>query len=309
MKLSEAIEALCVAARANRRSPRTVDICREKLSYLVAFLGADAPVDAITTADLRRYVASLWYRSGRDASAFTVSTRSRAVRRLFNWLQAEGITDHNPAQGLEVPKPRRTAPKGVGVADVRALLATCEGGSLADLRDRAAMCFLFDTGCRAGGLSGLQLDDLDIKAGLALVTEKGERTRYVMFGPQTAEALRAWLAVRPKDRRPWVFVSLKGKARLSPSGLWQAINRRARRAGIEGSVSVHGFRHAFARGYLMSGGDLGSLADILGHSDIRTTADYYGVFSIQELQRKHREHSPMSRLFDWRNDEGDSDTT
>ena len=68
MRLSEAIEALCLATRVDGRTPRTVYSYQEKLSHLLAFLG-DVPIEGITLNDLRRYVAFL-----RDArfSPFTI---------------------------------------------------------------------------------------------------------------------------------------------------------------------------------------------------------------------------------------------
>ena len=66
MLLSEAIEALCVATRADGRSPRTVQAYREKLRYLVDFLG-DVRIEEVTTHDLRRYIADLMDRQTRWA--------------------------------------------------------------------------------------------------------------------------------------------------------------------------------------------------------------------------------------------------
>ena len=43
MRLSEAIEALAITTQAEGRSPRTVQSYREKLSYLLDFLG-DVPI-------------------------------------------------------------------------------------------------------------------------------------------------------------------------------------------------------------------------------------------------------------------------
>jgi len=172
-----------------------------------------------------------------------------------------------------------------------------KGDTLADVRDTAIILFLLDTGCRAGGLCGLRVDDLRLEAGLALVYEKGGKSRYVMFNPQTAEALRAWLAVRPEGGEA-VFVSLKRKTALTPSGVWQMLQRRAERAGVEGASNTHAFRHSFAKNYLLSGGDLGTLADILGHSSVEVTKAYYGVFTLQELQEKHRRHSPIRKVLD-----------
>ena len=292
MTLTEAIRALIVATQANGRSPRTVAAYREKLGHLVTYLG-DVAVESITVDDLRAFVAD---QMGR-LSPFTVASRVGAMKRLFNWLESEGRIEVNPGRRIKRPRPQRREPKAISLDDVRALLATAKGDTLADVRDRAMILFLFDTGCRAGGLCGLRLDDLHLEAGLALVYEKGGKSRFVMFTPQTGAALRAWLAVRPEGGQS-VFVGLKRKTALTPSGVWQMLQRRAERAGVEGASNTHAFRHGFARFYLLDGGDLGTLADILGHSSVEVTKAYYGVFTFQELQEKHRRHSPIAKMFE-----------
>jgi site-specific recombinase XerD len=306
MQLTEAIEALLLATRADGRSRRTVESYQEKLSHLMAFLG-NVAVEGITVDDLRRYIAYqmsehvLFAGDPRERigtlSPFTVAGRVRAVKRLFNWLEEEGQIAANPTRRIKTPRPRRQEPKGISLANIRALLETAKGNALADVRDRAIILFLCDTGCRVGGLCRLRLDDVHLEAGLALVREKGGKSRYAMFAPRTAEAVRAWLAIRSEGGDK-VFVSLKRKTGLTPSGVWQMLQRRAEQAGIEGAVNPHSFRHGFARHFLLSGGDLGTLADILGHSSVEVTKAYYGIFTLEELQAKHRRHSPIAKIFE-----------
>jgi len=293
MQLTAAVESLLLASQADGCSPRTVAAYKEKLGHLVIYLGADVAVEEITVDDLRAFVVD---QMGR-LSPFTVASRVGAIKRLFNWLESEGRIEVNPGRRIKRPRPRRRELTAISLDDVKALLETAKGNALADVRDRAIILFLFDTGCRAGGLCGLRVDDLHLEAGLALVYEKGGKSRFVMFTPQTAEALRAWLAVRPEGGQA-VFVGLKRKTALTPSGVWQMLTRRAERAGVEGAVNPHAFRHGFARFYLLDGGDLGTLADILGHSSVEVTKAYYGVFTFQELQEKHRRHSPIAKMFE-----------
>lgn len=317
MRLSEAIDALAIATRVNGRSARTVGAYREKLGHLLSYLG-DVPVDGITTADLRRYVADLMDRPTRygghpsiaetpgGLSPYTIGSRAQALKRLFNFLEDEEIIETNPARRVKVPKPKQRKPKGIKRADFLALLATTKAGTVHDLRDRAIMLFLADTGCRAGGLCGLKVHEVDLTAGLASVTEKGEKTRLAPFTQTTAAALAAWLQVRPDGRGPWLFVGMGPTAsdRMSAHGLDRMLQRRAAGAGIEGPVNPHSFRHGFARDYLMHGGDLASLADLMGHSSVTVTRDYYAVFAVQELQQKHAQHSPIAQLFEGEGDNG-----
>jgi integrase/recombinase XerD len=300
MRLSEAVEALAIATKAAGRSPRTVKAYRDKLSHLTRYLD-DPPIEGVTVGDLRRFLA---WQYEKKLSPFTIKTRTRAIKRLFNFLVAEGILEENPAERIETPQPKRGEPKGIEWGDFIALLKTTEAGDVLDLRDRAIILFLFDTGCRAGGLAGLRVQNIDLERRRAVVTEKGGKTRLVFFQEPTARALAAWLEVRPDDRGDWLFTSYKGKyERLTVSGLYHMLKGRGKRAGCTGPVNPHAFRHGFARFYLLSGGDLGTLADILGHSTVEVTKSYYGIFTVDELQRKHAQHSPVGKLEGCKNGE------
>lgn len=307
MKLTEAIEALLVATRAEGRTPETIKGYRRKLKQLVVFLG-DVPVEEVTVTDLRRYIGHLWERSTRwtdhpkrkeqegDLSAFSVAGHVRSVKRLFNFLKAEGVIEASPAGRIKVPAPKQREPKAIAMQDFLALLSVTGNDSVLDKRDRAIILMLADTGCRIGGLCGLRVQDVDLVKGLATVTEKGNKTRLAPFTTPTAEALQAWLEVRPQS--PWLFVSLgsRGKGRLSPNGVAQMLRRRAEQAGVEGRVNPHSFRHAFAREFLMDGGGLAVLSDLLGHAGVEITKKSYAIFTIAELQEKHKRHSPVARL-------------
>jgi site-specific recombinase XerD len=310
MLLVEAIEMFLLALRADGRSEATVESYHRKLDQLVAFLG-NIPVAKITVNDLRRYVVHLRNQTTRwsdhpnleekegGLSPFTIHSYITHMKRLFSWLEEEEEIEVNPARRIKNPQPKRREPKAIEMQDLLRLLATTEGESEADLRDRAAILMLADTGCRVGGLCGLQVGDLDLENRLAVVIEKGAQTRKVPFSAPSAEALVNWLKVRPQDQGPWVFVSLGNKAegQLSPGAVGQMLKRRAQQVGIEGLVNPHSFRHAFAREFLMNGGDLGSLSDLLGHKGVEVTKDFYAIYLFQELQEKHRRHSPVARLF------------
>jgi site-specific recombinase XerD len=295
MLLTEAVEALCIATRANNRSVRTVSSYRNKLKPLVARLG-NVSVETVTVHDLRAYVAEMM---DSDLSPFTVSGRVRHMKRLFNWLEEEGIIENNPVERIKTPQPKRDKPKGISEEDILLLLEEARDDRLYDLRDRAIILFLADTGCRVGGLCNLRVQDLDLEAGMATVTEKGGKSRYVMFTEPTRKALEVWLDARPQDQGDDVFLGLRGRSKgaLRPNGVAQMLRRRAKRAGCEGPTNPHSFRHAFARHYLLDGGDLGTLSDLLGHESVEITKKWYGVFLVEELKGKHYEHSPVRAMF------------
>ena len=145
-----------------------------------------------------------------------------------------------------------------------------------------------------GGLCDLRLSDLELEhqPPRAMVREKGrggKKSRLVFCGPQTVAALYAWLAVRPDQDSGDDHVFLGQRGPLSEGGVYQVLRRLAKKAGIGGRFNPHAFRHAFARGALENGMDLGSVSQLLGHSNINVTAEFYGRWTKDELGRRHAE--------------------
>jgi len=292
-------------------SPHTITWYRKMLTPLVEALhGTD--IRDITAAMVREYIADLQARPSRYTSSesrrpqkrgglspSTVGGHIRAVRAFFHWCQREYSLPGNPASTLRPPRQRRAEPKAISLPDLKQLLAAAATvNSPLARRDLAMMAFLADTGCRSAGLLGLQMADLHLIERMAVVREKGDRARAVPFTGYTVEALQRWLEVRPKGATT-VFCALSsdgyGKP-LTHSGLRTALLRWADVAGVKGRVNAHSFRHGFARAYLENGGDLATLAQLMGHSSVEVTVAFYAVFTDAELSRFHAQFTPLKSL-------------
>ena len=293
MRLSEAIEQLITATEAENKSPRTIQAYREKLSHLVRFLG-DPPIETVAAHDLRLFMVA---QRDRGLSPFTIKSRWRAFRRLWNFAEEEELIMKNPARRIKAPN-TKPQPKAIIQEDFQALLETTAANTVLDLRDRAFMRFLYETGVRVGGLCGLRIDDLDLEHLRAQVTEKWDKTRKVYFEEATAQALRDWLAVRPDNKGPWVFVGMTARSRgpMDAHSVGKMLKRRGKQAGCKGPVNPHAFRHGFAITATMSGCPLGATSKILGHSDPAITIKYYHQFTDDQLQEIHAKYNPMNRL-------------
>lgn len=309
MNLSQAVELFLVAVQADNLSKHTSAYYHQCLVRLVGFL-KDPELTDISTDHLRAFMADLRsqgkkycnhkFRKPVDGglSPYTLYAYATSIKRLFNWLEDnEHINpDHNPAIRLRKPKLPRLEKKDVKLDDLRALLVAARSSKPFPQRDYAILLFLIDTACRVGGLVRLRLSDLDLEKCQALVTEKGEKTRFVDFKEMTKAALTEWLAVRP-SQTDYVFCSVRG-GQLTVWGVDELLSRLKKSAGIQGRSNPHSFRHAFAKLYLMDGGDLATLSDIMGHSDVSVTKQSYAIFARQDVKQKHDEHSPVKRLLE-----------
>jgi len=311
MKLEEAVEEFLLSCCADGLSPRTVEWHRSHLKRLVSYLDKD--VAAVSAHDIRDFVAHLRNRSWRyvghpthppvegGLSIATIHGCIRSLKRFFSWLEKEGIIFDNPTARLRLPKLPDRVPKGIAPSDFRKLLASCNGSETRELRDRAILLFLADTGCRAGEVCSLKVRDLNLDEGIAIVKGKGRKERMVAMSQRTCEALKAYLKVRPEGKGEEVFIGQRGP--LTVSGLGQVMRRLKKKAGVSGPCNPHSFRHSFAREWLMSGGDMASLSELLGHADIETTK-MYSVFRMRDLKAKHNRHSPVSHMLEEEEESG-----
>jgi site-specific recombinase XerD len=149
-------------------------------------------------------------------------------------------------------------------------------------RNRAIVLMLFESGMRVGELCRLSDRNVDLDNRTTKVRGKGGKTRYVFWGPQTAAALRRYLALRrtaPTSAGSPLFRGCSSRnngGRITRDSVRAMIKRTAESAGMElpAYAPVHGFRSGFAQWALDEGVDGLDLQQLLGHADIRTTQIY-----------------------------------
>lgn len=315
--LSQAIQEYLDACAANGLKRLTVKWYAGKLASFSESLETlrfgDVLIGEVDLADMRQYVRTLYerrqrYRGGAnhkrpiDGGLALESVRGhlRALRAFWGWCEKEGLLyGDNPMKGIKMPRQARPVPKAIAAADIRRLLEACDD-SPSGRRAAAIIAFLADTGCRAQGLLTLKPEGLYTVVHRAEVFEKGDRGRVVAYSDYTAAALERWLEVQPAGART-VFCALGTNTRGEPltlSGLHGILRAVARQAGVTGKINPHAFRHSFARRWLLAGGDISSLAQVMGHSTTSITVDVYGVFLHDEALVRQENLGLMARLFE-----------
>ena len=261
-------------------SPATVVWYRHRLAPLRDALG-HRHVERLTVDRLRAWRAEV---CRRPLSEWTLHGHIRAARRFFKWLVEEGRLKQSPAARLELPALHYEPAKGISAADVLKMTALAR---TQHPRDYALCLLLADTGARVGGVAGLTVADLDFISGRAMVREKGGKSRAVYLTRRTCSALRDYLGGR---RSGPVFLSYKGNP-LKAGGIYQALERIAKRAEVTGRWNPHAWRHGTARGWLKAGANLAQVSQMLGHSDVGVTVKFYGAFVDEELKAAHTRYT------------------
>ena len=269
------------------------------LASLLEFFG-NVLVDEIDVTELRRWRKAMYekktkyggHRPEENEGLRPASKNSylRAVKRFFNWLEEENLITYNPSRRLKFEPIGSYEPKAVGLEDFKTLLRSIGRHSRKPIRDLAITLFLFDTGCRVGGLCGLKMSDLDLKNQSAYVYEKGRgangQGRWVFLEPPTAVVLSAYLEQRPED--------LQTVFGVTENGVNQMLRRRKADGNITGPINPHSFRHGAARNWLVNGGSLPLVSQLLGHKSTLVTSMFYARWQGSELQELKKQIAPLN---------------
>lgn len=279
-----------LALESDGYAANSVRSYRAALAHLAYWLHAEH--EGVGPLDVKRDHIRGWIVHVRQTrSSGTARGWFAGVRHFVRWLVAEGETTTDPTDGIKTPKPNDTRTPVLSVADIRALLATCTGRDFVNRRDAAIIYLFIDGGLRLAELSGLDVDDVDIRERIVYVAGKGTnrsgpRHRAVPVGVKCAQALDRYLRERrkhPYTELPALWLGDRGRATLSPDGVDAMLKRRAARAGL-GPIHPHVFRHSWASEFRKAGGSEGDLM-VLGGWRSRVMLDRYGATAASERPR------------------------
>ena len=136
---------------------------------------------------------------------------------------------------------------------------------------------MYSGGLRVGELVKLRVKDIDSDRMLIRVEQaKGKKDRYTLLSPHALVMLRQyWKRYRPSGE--WLFEGRDWRAHWSIRSAQQVFKRAVIQAGIKKDVSCHVLRHSFATHLLEQGVDTLTIKELLGHSQLQTTAKYLHV--------------------------------
>lgn len=285
LKMLQDIERYLTHLAAERRlSPLTVENYQRDLHTLVK-LADKTHLPALDSQHIRHFIARL---HGRGLSAASLARTLSAWRGFYRFACQRLGFPRNPCTDLRPPKLRRALPDVLSPDKCAQLLDRAPEGVL-EMRDQAMFELFYSSGLRLAELAGLNLLALDLAAGEATVTGKGNKTRQLPIGSKARQAMARWLDARNELTSPdqaAVFINQRG-TRLSMRQIQLRLARWAKKCGLDEHLHPHMLRHSFATHVLQSSGDLRAVQEMLGHANISTTQVY-----------THLDYQHLSKVYD-----------
>lgn len=294
--LSAILSRFITARAADGRAPRTLQDYFRVLEPFAAWCG-DLNLDSITRETIREYVASLRSNGWADG---TVAIHVRNLRAFLRWLHDEGYTSDCLARAIQAPRQVRRIEIPITPAEVQLLLDTCASGGFHDLRDRAMILLLSDTGLRSGEIMRLMTADWRSEPGsggsyLLVFAPKTSTPRYAILGRAATMALQVYALARAGLGGDRLFCAEDGGP-LKVRAIGSMLCRRGKCAGLDRCrVHPHIFRKAFVTEFLDNGGDSERLRVLAGWSSL-AMLQVYADSRLDRLRAAHERAGPVDRM-------------
>jgi site-specific recombinase XerD len=226
----------------------------------------------------------------------TRNQRLAAIHAFFRYVQTEEPDKLAHCQRILAIRTHRVAQKPVTYLcpdDMAGILAEPDQATVKGRRDAALLSMLYDTGARVQELADVRVSDLRLDSPQHVrLTGKGRKTRIVPLLPATTSLLVAYVEEQHIDgaeRRDGPLFFNQRREQLTRHGIRYILRKYAAKAGkqwagLPAAISPHTLRHAKAMHLLQAGNPAVVIRDILGHSDIKTTA----IYARADIEAKRR---------------------
>jgi integrase/recombinase XerC len=229
--------------------------------------------------DFRDYLFALM-KQGLKRS--TIRLRFAALRSFYKYLVLRGGLARSPVMEVQLPKPERSLPVVLSVAQIDELLGIPLRVPLAassppwlPLRDAAILELFYSCGLRISELLALDVKDVDFIGETLRVFGKGSKERIVPVGEPAVNAIQRDRQAAAVTSGP-LFLSIR-HTRITQQAVDQLLKKYLKLSGIPFTISPHKLRHSFATHLLDAGADLRSVQALLGHASLSTTQIYTHV--------------------------------
>ncbi len=235
--------------------------------------------ERVTQRDIRDYRDQAMKK---ELSVATINRRLSTLNQFFSVAVEHQYIEKNPVSGVKQLAKQSLAPKSLSQSETRRLLKEVE--IRGNLRDRCIVELMIGAGLRVSEVVGLRISDVSIterKGHVTVRNGKGNKTRIVPLAKGLRELLEQHIAESPKTTSK-LFMGQRGA--LSSLAVNKIVEKYAEKAGVE--ASPHTLRHTFAYSFLKEHpSEIVALSQILGHSNINTTA-IYTQNRLEDLQEK-----------------------
>jgi len=282
-------------SKVKQASANTIASYMRDIRQFSEWLRASEGVEVADAQQLNisRYLAHL-EQEGRSGA--TVSRNLASLKNFYSYVVSSGFMESTPVTEIRIDRGEKKLPQILTGREIELLLAQPGSVDAKGIRDKAMLEVMYATGIRVTELIELDIDDVNLELGIIRCAGT-KKSRSIPLYPAALKALNAYItdirrSMLADPAEPALFVNVGG-VRMSRQGFWKILKHYQATARIEKEITPHTLRHSFAVHLLENGADLGSLQELMGHSDISSTQMYTHMVN-QKLKSVYEKCHPKA---------------
>lgn len=282
-------------SKVKRASANTVSSYMRDIRQFAEWLGESEGLEVVDAQQLN-ISAYMVHLQDEGRSGSTLSRNLASLKNFYAYLLSSGFLENTPVVDVHIDRGEKKLPQILTGREIEVLLSQPSLSDAKGIRDKAMLESMYATGIRVSELIALDVDDVNLELGI-MKCSGSRKSRSIPLYPAALKALQAYLKdVRgsmiadPGEKA--LFVNVAG-ARMSRQGFWKILKHYQATAHIEKEITPHTLRHSFAVHLLENGADLGSLQELMGHSDISSTQMYTQMVD-QKLKSVYKKCHPKA---------------
>ncbi len=240
----------------------------------------------------------------RNNAPASINRKIFTLRSFQNYLDLRGLENAELLpfkKVLKIRAPRPYRPNFLTEDEIKNLFKAINRNSILGLRDYAIFSLMFLLGLRVGELHRLSLNDIDLLNNMIVVTGKCAVERSLTLTNEIKNVLENYLSVRNNifkaNDNNALFMSKKGN-RIAIRTMEDNFRKLIKAIGIAashplGKITPHTLRHTCATMLNEKGVKILTIQNILGHSNPKTTVNYY-LHTTQQTMRDALEKLPLT---------------
>ena len=253
----------------------------------------DVDVIDVTQQNISDYLAHL-EQEGRTGA--TVSRSLASLKNFYGHIVSSGFLEKTPVTDIRVNRGEKKLPQILTGREIELLLSQPACVDAKGYRDKAMLEVMYATGIRVSELIELNVDDVNLELGI-VKCNSSKKSRAIPLYPAALRALTVYLrdvrqGMLASPGENALFVNVSG-VRMSRQGFWKILKHYQATAHIDKEITPHTLRHSFAVHLLENGADIGSLQELMGHSDISSTQMYTQMIN-QKLKSVYEKCHPKA---------------
>ncbi len=306
INISKALELFLFDRELKGNTKKTIENYMQQVTYFINYLSSDIDVTEITLETLRSYQYYLLKKDRYDNHPFnindnipiskiTVQSYLRQLRVFIKYLYDEGYIKEDLTKKFKLPKAPNKVIEILTDEEIEILLDLHKENSELQLRNKCIIALMLDSGLRRNEVLDLRYDHIFLTQNYIKILGKGQKERLVPLGLMTKKLLVKYINFRsmPEYETNKLFID-KNLKPITDNAIKMMFLRLKKRTGIE-RLHPHILRHTFATKYIINGGDIFSLQQILGHTSLDMVRKYSHLASSYVISN-HKRLSPLDEM-------------